>query len=294
MPHFLTRNVIGAGLIVLSMAGTIYGLPGCGRIRINAPGIGEGEFEPSPRTAPSTVPAPGSPGQQITSPSFPGRQIIGFDTDGDGLIDTAFDPATQTWYRLKAIPRGPGGGGPISSAMTAVGMTSSIGDGGGEGELPPPDPDVTVDYVLDQCVLNASPLDWSAATAEEFLAERGLDAPSGQTVNSPGLLYTHSFDSEGSAEVTLFWSTNHAVVDPRTFSLCYAMHGLPSATLGNAAGLQIRVNGTWQNVSRWMLAMGVKQFSMNVSGSTYTMTAVSNTTSVSVSVNGIYTSTVQL
>lgn len=282
-------KMLGKSLSMLSLVAAIGWLTAC---QISTP-WGPFKVEPLPPTPTTTTPTPGTPGVSIPSPVDPGRNVTGYDTDGDGVPDLVYDPVRKEWYRIRAVPRNPGGGNPASAAMAAM-TSSSLGGGGGEGELPPPDPEGEVDYVLDQCLLNSPPLDWAATSAEEFVDERGLNVPSGQTVDSPGLMYNHLFDSDANADITLFWSTNHAVIDPRTFSLCFAMHALPGATPSSVAGMQIRVTGAWQNVARWMLAMGVKSFSMDVAGSTWTLTSVPNTSSVLIHVNGIYSTTIQL
>ncbi|MBX3389854.1 MAG: hypothetical protein KF691_10420 [Phycisphaeraceae bacterium] len=278
MRSFIRGSSLAATLLLT--VGGVYALTACTVRFPQAPGAPEVEVKwPEPGTK---TPSPDTPGVTIPNPLNPGRTVTGYDTDGDGEIDLVYDPMTKSWYRIKKIT--PGGGTPAIA----------VGIGEGPVDYDGPHNDARPYYVLDGCRLSGAPLDWGAATAEDFIENLGLDAASSTTSTVTGLVQTHEFDSEGEADITVMWSTDQALVNPNDYSLCSAMYALPSTIAGAPAGMQIHVRGEWRSVSKWLLAMGFQRFSMPVEGVDWTLTAVPGQSAVDVAIGGIYVETISL
>ncbi|MBS0191506.1 MAG: hypothetical protein U0573_10615 [Phycisphaerales bacterium] len=217
-----------------------------------------------------------------------------WDTDGDGIWDIGYDPLTGEHFYITRIPK-PGGGGTPVDQRHAMNM-NSLGDEG-PVDSDPPEPEPEEDeyvYVIDGCVLDVSALAWNADTGEEFIQNHGLDIGNGTQSTLGNLAVCHSFDTDGEADLTLFWSSDHAVVRPTDFDLCYKINDLPNTSSTGPDGMQIRVRGEWHDVARWVVAMGTNEFSIPVDGVTWTMTAVAGGTAIDVKINGVYAQTVSL
>jgi hypothetical protein len=217
------------------------------------------------------------------------------DMDKDGDIDIVWDPGTRQYYDVKPRPRGDSGSSnnlqsppliftassnpirtrQVRSSATAPALDNSLGANS-----------ASTSYKIQGCLIDDAPLPWGAASPEQWLQDHGLNVSAGTSITGENAV-VHSFDTEGDADVTIFWSTAFAVPRPATFGLCYALHALPSATPGQPWGVQIRVRGPARDVSRYIATLGVTHVELQQDGLPWTVDTTDDLQGAIVSLDGV-------